>query len=282
MPASASLGDYVKHAFRARWNLLAFLGGAAAAALSPWPDGLLPLVAAGELLYLTSMVMNTRFRQAVDAQLYKEQQQTAVVQSTRTLEQVVAELSHESQKRFQALRARCIQMRGIAQGVRRLSPGEDPSTGALDRLLWVFLRLLASQESLDKFLSATKPEEIEHRIAGLHEEVEKAKGGDERIVRSLTDSIAAQQMRLDNYRSVQKNADFVRIELDRIEAKIQALTEASVNRQDPEFLSTQIDSVAEGMQSTEKSIRELQQLTGVVDEMAEPPAILDAPLKVVQ
>jgi hypothetical protein len=48
-----------------------------------------------------------------------------------------------------------------------------------------------------------------------------------------------------------------------------------VNRQNPDLLSSQIDSVAESMQSTEKAISELQQITGIVDELQEPPAILE-------
>ena len=66
------------------------------------------------------------------------------------------------------------------------------------------------------------------------------------------------------------------LELDRIEAKIQALVESSVNRQDPDALSSQIEGVAASVQSTEAAIRELQQITGVVDQIQEPPAILDA------
>ena len=57
---------------------------------------------------------------------------------------------------------------------------------------------------------------------------------------------------------------------------IQVLAESSVNRQDPDFLSSQIDSVAESVQTTERAISELQAITGLVDEMQEPPAILEA------
>jgi hypothetical protein len=49
-----------------------------------------------------------------------------------------------------------------------------------------------------------------------------------------------------------------------------------VNRQDPDALSNQIEGVAESVQSTEAAIRELHQITGLVDQMQEPPAILDA------
>ncbi|HMF60682.1 MAG TPA: hypothetical protein VK595_09935, partial [Vicinamibacterales bacterium] len=51
-PQGAGMQDYLKEAFLFRWNLLFFLGGAAAAAIAPLSAALLPLVAAGELVYL--------------------------------------------------------------------------------------------------------------------------------------------------------------------------------------------------------------------------------------
>src|SRR4030088_478217 len=103
--------------------------------------------------------------------------------------------------------------------------------------------------------------------------------GDDRIVKSLQDSVAMCELRLDNYGRAKKNADFVSIELDRIEGKIQALAEMAVNRQDPGFLTSQVDSAAESMQQTEKAVTELQHLTGLADQLEEPPAILDADLR---
>ena len=103
--------------------------------------------------------------------------------------------------------------------------------------------------------------------------------GDERIVRSLQDSVAMAELRLDNSERARKNAQFVSIELDRIEGKIQALAEMAVNRQDPDFLSTQVDSAAESMRQTEKAVSELQHLTGLADELQEPPPILESDLR---
>src|SRR5438093_12410844 len=69
MPRSAGVLDYLKRALLSRWNLLLLFGGATAALLSPWPDALLPLVGAGELLYLGGLISMPRFRQAVDAEV---------------------------------------------------------------------------------------------------------------------------------------------------------------------------------------------------------------------
>lgn len=283
---SAGLSEYLKRAFLYRWNVLLFAGGAAASILSPWPDAMLALLAAGELVYLTQLVSSTKFRDAIDAEVYKDSKQTAAVSGQQTIQELVKGLSSESKRRFEALRTRCLEMRAIAMGVRGRTqehPGEDINTAALDRLLWLFLRLLVSEEALQQFLRRTDVADINGSLSDVKAKLAAQANADERIVRSLTDSVSAQETRLANYQKAQANADFIRIELDRIEAKIQALTEASVNRQDPDFLSGQIDSVSESMRTTEKTISELQQLTGLMDQMEEPPAILEADLgKVVQ
>lgn len=268
----------MKRAFLHRWNLLLFLGGIAAAVISPIPDAVLSLVAAGEIIYLTGLVSNMRFRQAIDAELHKASKQQAAVAGQRSLQEIVAAFPFEARSRFEQLRTRCLEMRAIAQGVRgRQDPGgEDLNTQALDRMLWVFLRLLTSQQYLQRFLERANEVEIGNRLAEAQSKLVGHSGGDERIVRSLQDSVTVQQQRLDNYSKAKQNAEFVHAELDRIEAKIQAITEAAVNRQDPDFLTSQIDSVSESMQSTEKAINELQQITGFVDEMQEPPVILGA------
>jgi hypothetical protein len=198
---------------------------------------------------------------------------------------MLAGLPGEARKRFEQLHARCIEMRHLAVGVRGASgrdagSAEEIRTPGLDRLLWLFLRLLMSKNSLDRFLTTMDSEEISTRLDQLRKDVAAAQqAGDERIVRSLQDSIAMAELRLDNYERAKKNAQFVTIELDRIEGKIQALAEMAVNRQDPDLLSSQVDSAAESMRQTEKAVSELQHLTGLADELQDPPAILDADLR---
>jgi uncharacterized protein (DUF1697 family) len=283
-PLSVGIAEYAKRAFLYRWNLLAFLGATAVALMSPIPDAALPLVAAAELVYLAGLVSNNRFRQAIDAEIHQSNTQQTAATTQRSLQDVVAGFPFEARTRFEQLRARCLEMRAIAQGVRgrQQAAGEDSNTQALDRMLWVFLRLLTSQQYLQRFLEKTNEVEIRNRMKEAESKLGSQGSTDERIKRSLEDSLLVQQQRLDNYQKAKLNLDYVRVELDRIEAKIQAITEAAVNRQDPDFLTSQIDSVSESMQSTEKAIDELQQLTGIVDEMQAPPVILEADLGQVQ
>jgi hypothetical protein len=283
------MADYLKEAFLFRWNLLFFLGGVAGAALTPLAGVVLPLVAAGELAYLTGLVSVPRFRAAIDAKVHAAAQAgggpTGPAALPVSLVAMLNGLPAEARTRFERLRTRCVQMRGIAAGVRGAagdqgSTAEEIRTPGLDRLLWLFLRLLLSKAALDRFLQAMNEEEISAQLAALRTSLATAQGGgDDRIVKSLQDSIASGELRLDNYGRAKKNAEFVSIELDRIEGKIRALAEMAVNRQDPDFLSNQVDSAAESMRQTEKAVSELQHLTGLADQLEEPPAILEADLR---
>ena len=285
---AAGMGDYLKEAFLFRWNLLLFFGGVAAAALTPVPDLLLPLVGAAELSYLAGLVSIPRFRAAIDAKIHASRQGTDATGPQAppvSLVSMLGGLPAAERNRFERLHARCLEMRKIAAGVRgaagdHTGSAEDIRTPGLDRLLWLFLRLLLSRTALDRFLQTMNQKEITARLEEQRKNLASAQAsGDERIVRSLQDSIASTELRLDNFERARKNAEFVRIELDRIEGKIQALAEMAVNRQDPDFLSSQVDSAAESMRQTEKTVSELQHLTGLGDQLQEPPPILESDLR---
>jgi hypothetical protein len=233
-----------------------------------------------------------RFRAAIDAKVHAGRSampgSPAPQPPAVSLVTMLAGLPPGARTRFEQLHARCREMRGIAAGVRgaagdSASSAEDIRTPGLDRLLWLFLRLLVSKTALDRFLQTMNEQELTAKLADLRKSLTAAQaappGGDDRVVKSLQDSLAMGELRLDNYGRAKKNAEFVTIELDRIEGKIQALAEVAVNRQDPDFLTSQVDSAADSMRQTEKAVSELQHLTGLADQLEEPPAILDADLR---
>jgi hypothetical protein len=58
-----------------------------------------------------------------------------------------------------------------------------------------------------------------------------------------------------------------------LENKIRSLTEMAVNRQEPDYISGQVDQVAASMLETEKTMNELQFVTGL-DAVEDAPALL--------
>ena len=284
---------YLRHAFLYHWNLLLFLGGAALSVMSPWPDALLPIIGGLELAYLTGLLAIPRFRTAIDAKVANAARERGSDPASRlsaeqSLQQMIDALPDGSRHRFLALRRRCFEMREIASGVRGQARDSDTAadsirTPALDRLLFLFLRLLVSQNGLDRFLRSTSEQELMLRLEDVRTRLKAAQAvdaarQDERMIRSLQDSVADHELRLDNYRKSAKDAEFVGIELDRIETKIQALIEMGVSSQDPDALSHQVTAAADSMHQTEAAVNRLQHLTGLADEFAEAPAILEANL----
>jgi hypothetical protein len=284
-PRRPALGDYVKHAFLYPWNLLLFAGGVGLAALSGHPDALLPIVGGLELAYLTGLSGIPRFRTAVEAKIAAKARGAARTSSPgaeQSLARLLQSLPPQALRRFRLLRQRCFEMRDIASGVRggadaASETADSVRTPALDRLLFLFLRLLVTQSALERFLDSTSEEDLALRLEDVKKRLTTAQaGGDDRVVRSLQDSATDAELRLANYRKSVKDAQFVEIELDRIETKIQALVEMGVSRQDPDSMSYQVNAAAESMQQTEEAVNQLQHLTGLANQIEEPPAILEA------
>ncbi len=285
---------YIKEAFTYRWNLLLFGGAAAAAILSPSPDIVLPLVVAGEIAYLAGLTTLPRFQAAIDARSRAEERGLSTGSAPpsqdkqKKLADILGSLEADRRNRFLRVRARCVEMQRIANAVRGDTRDESGAaaelrTPALDRLLWVFLRLLLSQQALARFLRAADGQAIKTQLDELIAKQRAAEEKkDERILRSVTDSVATATLRLENYEKAKSNAEFVGVELDRIENKIQALTEMAISHQDPNELSAQVDAVADGMSQTEETIRELQAITGLGNDSNEAPSILSSDVSQVQ
>ena len=287
--SGSSVGTYVKAAFLYHWNLLFVIGGSALAALSGRADALLPIVGGLEIAYLTGLIAIPRFRTAIDAREAAKGRDAASAARVSpaaqlSLQQMLDTLPQASVQRFMALRQRCFEMRDIASRIRGQAvasgeAGDSIRTPALDRLLFLFLKLLMTKAGLDRFLKSSSEPELSLRLEDVKQRLAAAQAAnDERVVNSLTDSVADAELRLDNYRKSKKDADFVDVELDRIETKIQALIEMGVSRQDPDALSHQVTAAADSMHQTEDAVNQLQHLTGLADSLAEPPAILEADL----
>lgn len=265
---------YLKTAFLNKWNLLAFFGGLGFAMLSGRPDVVLPLVLAAEAGFLGLLGTHPKFQRYVDAQRAETARAEGLATVERTLRQITRVLPRESLDRFEALRSRCEQLRQIAVELKHAGaekadrPLEDLQMAGLDRLLWIYLRLLYTQFAIKRFLNQTSEqaikddiERIQERIAGLPADAESPQSA--RMRRTLEDNLETSRGRLENWAKARDNHQLVELEIDRLENKIQSLSELAVNRQEPEFISSQVDGVASSMMETERTMNELRFVTGL-------------------
>lgn len=286
MTEGAGVTRYLRSAFLLRWNVLLFGVGALGALLSGHADMLVPAVAAVELLYLVGLVGMERFREMVDAEVRAEGSAASASreQASRQsqAEGLFASLQPHRADRLTRLRQRCLDVRFLAKSVGggvNQSEASEIAIPALDRLFWVFLRLLVSQQALERFLASTDAAFIEQQTERAKGRLAGAPEADDRLRRALGDNIATLEQRLDNYQRSLRNAQFIEVELDRLEAKIQALTEMTISQEDPNAISSQVDSIAQSMAETEAEMRELDELTGLADD-GSAPEFLEPPIRV--
>jgi hypothetical protein len=271
--------DSMKKAFLYHWNLLGFGAGVAFAALTgPVAVPALALVVAAEVAYLGLLGTHPKFQKFLAARGAKEAREREPARADAALRQIMAALPPQAVQRFQLLRGRCLELRQIAVGLRDPSragepmPLEELQLAGLDRLLWTFLRLLFTQHMLERFLQRTSEAQIKRDIENLEQRQRQlAEGPDDaqkqKLRKAIEDNLETSRSRLANLQKARDNSELVHLEIDRLENKINSLSEMAVNRQEPDFIVRQVDEVASGMVQTERTMNELQFATGLaVDE----------------
>jgi len=276
------LGKYIKKAFLYHWNLLVLLGGMGFAVLSGHPDVAVPLVLAGETAYLGFLGTHPRFQRYVDAQEHK----TARAQAdAAAVERLKKGLPAAQLRRFQALRDRCIALRQIAEemrgpaGAESIGPLEELQLSDLDRLLWMYLRMLSTQHMLERFFENTSGDQIkaevgrlEDRIRRLEKEPDSANRS--RIRQSLQANLETCRSRLANLDKARENYELLQAEIENLETKIQSITELAINRSDSAAITGQVEQISQGLIRTEQTINELGFATGVESFDLTVPSIL--------
>ncbi|MCP3903197.1 MAG: hypothetical protein GY715_06120 [Planctomycetes bacterium] len=282
------LAKYIKAAFVNHWNLLAVGGATVFAFLTGQPDVVLPIVLAAEVAYLSLLGTHPKFQKAVDAQIAKTQRVSGAVSAERALDRIRRALPWESLERYEALRARCIELRQIATDLRHVDPvGRDKplerlQLSGLDRLLWIYLRLLYTEHSLRRFLEQTSADSIRADIGRLESRLadypaDETNARKQKARAALEDNLATSRARLANLEKAGENYELVQFEIDRLENKIRSLSELGVNRQEPDSIAAQVDSVASGMLQTERTMNELDFATGFGEIDESVPEMLNRP-----
>lgn len=279
------LTKYLKTAFGNRWNLLFFLGGTGFALISGHADVFLPLVLAAETAFLGFLGTHPKFQKYVDAQEAKASRQDGSAAATATARRILKELPKPLVQKFEAVRSRCAELRQLARQMRdpdQLGDGqplEDMQLTSLDRMLWMYLRLLYTQYSLSQFLKKTSAGQIETDIRQFEDKLKVFSQAandprQQRLRKVVEDNLVTSHARLANYKKAEENCELMGLEIERLENTIHSLSELAVNRQEPEFISGQIDQVASSMVQTEKTMSDLQFVTGLKSVDDEVPQIL--------
>lgn len=280
-----SFWDYVRAAFHARpvvrglggvaWNKVAL---AVAGILGFGNPGFWLLGLGGEVAYLYWMASNPRFQNLVRGQrLAAEREETGA-----RLERSMAMLSTAARERFGRLRGQCAEVQRTSRAVQGggSSVLDEERLSSLDQLLWLFLRLLVSLETLDRQMAETSPMTLQKEIAALEKEIAGMGEASERLRKSKESLLDLTRKRLENYQRAGETRLLLTSELQRIEQQVELLREEAAIARSPEALSSKIDAVAGGLSDTTSWMRQHEALLsdlGVEETLAAPPPILERP-----
>src|SRR5438105_2395313 len=241
-----------------RWNLLWFGSAAVFSLFTGIPDILLAVFSAAEIAYLGLLGTHPKFQAYVDAREANKARAATSVSTQQALDRITKALPKELLDRFLALKSRCLELQQIAAELKQTSHGDAPmplehfQVAGLDRLLWIHLRLLFTQFALYRFLKQTSEDQIQADIKRVEDRLAKlgpagTADQEQRVRKALEDNLQTSRDRLSNLHRAKDNFDLVKLEIERLENKIQSLSELAVNRQEPDYISGQVDQVATSM-----------------------------------
>jgi hypothetical protein len=225
------------------------------------------------------MASHPRFRQSVDAQVAKTNRQAGAASSTRSYLQLLDQLDTSDRERFRRLVMRCQDLQALAPGVGTTGASEADKMrqSALDRLLFFYLRLLITRDGLTTFLSTSDLNGLRAQRGRVDAQLKKAlEAKEERLTTSLADTLTDLDARIVNVEKSQKDAEYIDVELQRIEVKVHALAESAVTRQDPTELSAQVTAFTDTLKLSQDVEARMVSLQGLELASSEAPPIMSA------
>ncbi len=278
--SSDGLGAALKRAFIWHWHLLGLGAGATLAVLSGAPLLCLPFLAAAELGYLGFLGMNPRFQNVLKGQ--RKLPPPIPVNSTQRFAQLMAFLSPDDVQRFESLRRRCMDLLNLRRSMNAkegTTGVEDFRSESLDRMLWLYLKLLHQRSGLEQFLGATHREQIAAELKSAEAQLATAQARDQaagmpesRLATSIRDRVTTIRERLDNHHKASDGLELVTAEIEKTEQQITHLCEVGMTMSDSAGLSVQIDTISQSLQSSEKLFSEAS-FSQIYDDEPAPPLL---------
>ncbi|MCU0287173.1 MAG: hypothetical protein MUF15_12360 [Acidobacteria bacterium] len=275
--------DYVKAAFHQKGNIPGLglmpvnkMMLTAAVILGFWNPGFWFLGIAGEALYLWLMASNKNYQNVVQGTRLNRQKEAWGEKQLQLLQS----LDGPSRERYQRLAENCYSILKItgSNWQDQESASKDLRVSGLNKLLWMFTKLLSSRLRIEAIISRTSPEELEKEIQQISRKMETQPESSP-LRRSLQGTLDIQKRRLENLLKAMESLEVVKVELDRIEKQAALLKEEASVSSDPELVSIRLDGVMDSLSGTSQWMSEQDELFGSMEESSMPDQLLYRPGK---
>jgi hypothetical protein len=190
---------------------------------------------------------SARFQKLIEAERVAARAEGAGEKMQKAYER----LEPASQSRYHALVTQCREILGLDGDIDETKV-TDFRAGNLNQMLWLFLRLLASRESIEDTLARVDRRQLEAGIESLRARVAGVADQEGALARSLKATLEIQAKRLANLETATNNLAVIDAELERIEQQVRLVREESAVSGSPEALSERLDSVSSTLSETSR------------------------------
>lgn len=232
-------------------SALGAAGFASIAVMNPLP---ILLALGAELVYLGTVPALPGFKRGVERKLAAARS----AEASKLADVMLGELSPSQREHFYALRD--LKDR-ILQNYKRLGSSSlllFSSEQQIDQLLASFLRLLSTLNAYRQYLGQANRADVEQELNQLVSDLERAPGPEK--VREVQQKRAQiLRKRLERFDQAAEHRELMSHQLASIEDMLRLLHEQSIGMRDPEVVSRQLEAISAEVESTESTVRELQE-----------------------
>jgi hypothetical protein len=270
MPSKPGFFDYLASAFNARplgmFVAPNWIGLAGVGLLGLVNPGFWAIGAGLELAYLLTLASNGRFQRFVDA----KQSLGSQSQSLARKGDLLTHLSAEDKQRFAEFEQRAQSILSLQRQTSTTTlAGIEEQNAGLNRLSWMYLRLLAARRVIEHVLEnadVVDRQDLEARRSVLEKQAQD-EAIDAEIRRSLTSQIEILTQRMEKRDEAERKLGFLDAEIERLEQQVELIREQAALSTDPAQLSRRIDEISASLGTTSQWIRDQQQVFGAMDDL---------------
>lgn len=202
----------------------------------------------------------------------RQQQQAAAVEAGHAAEfkarrdAALGALTTSRRQRYSQLSEVCGQ---IEQSV---AEPDDPRVRKLEELMWTFVRLLTTDQTLERFLELEARENVTKLVAAAEAEVQRLEADSDRgrLLESRRDYLETLRKRAERVEQARHHFELVGAEEDRLEQQIKLLRAEAMAAPDTAALSARLDATVEQLEATNSYLREMDQFRAMLAEPAMP------------
>jgi hypothetical protein len=208
---------------------------------------------------------------------------TELQQFARRREALLSSLSSQLRERYQTLAIVCRDIERATAESEHISERDlasDTRLRKIDELMWMYLRLLSIQQSVETFLETERREDLhgsllvaEEEVGALRNEVEalkQANGGSEakeRLLSSRLDRLDVLRKRLERVQEAEANLELVISEQERLSEQIKLIRADAVATKNADALSARINASVAHLNETNKWLSQMDQFRDLAGDL---------------